>query len=417
MISEILLITHDLDCADLIRDALSAPSVTLHHVTTAQSAIKALKTKQLSLAILDLQPTQMALFQEIKRLCPDLPLLLISEDSIAEALSKPLRPDLVKLHVMRLMRNPSSLEIIAASPSMTKVMEDVQKIAKTDASVFICGESGTGKEIIAKAVHTYSNRKTAPFIRVNCAALPETLIESELFGHEKGAFTGAHARRLGRFELADKGTLLLDEVTEIPLSLQSKLLRAIQEQEFERIGSMRSIKVDTRIIATSNRNMKEAIRDKIFREDLYYRLNVLPIHVAPLRERVEDILPLAEHFLGKAAAKNSRKTLSQCAKNKLLKYQWPGNIRELGNIIEHAVIMSAGSEIDSTDIHLEIQEPPEPIQLLTELHDQMTLKEMERWLIKQTLKHHNGNRTRTAKALGISIRTLRNKINTYPELL
>ena len=416
MISEILLISHDMASVEVVSRALAGQSLTLHHIQSAESAIKAIKTKQLALVVLDLNPNQMALFQEIKRLAPELPLLLISEDSIADALTKPLKEDLVKLHVLRLMLKPSTLEIIAASPSMCKVIKDVRKIAKTDASVFICGESGTGKEIIAKAIHTYSNRKTAPFIRVNCAALPESLIESELFGHEKGSFTGAHARRLGRFELADKGTLLLDEVTEIPLSLQSKLLRAIQEQEFERIGSMRSIQIDTRIIATSNRNMKEAIRDKVFREDLYYRLNVLPIYVAPLRERPEDILPLAEHFLEKAAAKNSRKSLTEGAKTKLLKYKWPGNIRELGNVIEHAVIMSASEEINGSDIQLEIQEHQAPVQLLTELQERMTLKEMERWLIKETLKQHNGNRTRTAKALGISIRTLRNKINTYPEL-
>lgn len=416
MINEILLISHDNASLEMIRTALADQSITLHHVKSAQSAINTLKTKQLSLIILDLNPTQMSLFQEIKRLSPQVPLMLISEEPIADSLTKPLQKDHIKMHVMRKLRNPSTLEIIAASPSMSKVMKDVQKIAKTDASVFICGESGTGKEIIAKAIHTYSNRKTAPFIRVNCAALPETLIESELFGHEKGSFTGAHARRLGRFELADKGTLLLDEVTEIPLSLQSKLLRAIQEREFERIGSMRSITVDTRIIATSNRNMKEAIRDKIFREDLYYRLNVLPIYVAPLRDRPEDILPLAEHFLEKTAVKNSRKSLTESAKNKLLKYKWPGNIRELGNVIEHAVIMSSGTEIEASDIQLEIHQHQAPIQILTELQEQMTLKEMERWLIKQTLKQHNGNRTQTAKALGISIRTLRNKINAYPEL-
>ncbi|MBU6446801.1 MAG: sigma-54 dependent transcriptional regulator, partial [Verrucomicrobia bacterium] len=233
-------------------------------------------------------------------------------------------------------RDGAKSNLIAESPSMKRILQDLDKIAKAHASVFITGESGTGKEVIAAAIHEKSSRSTYPFIKVNCAAIPETLLESEFFGHEKGSFTGAHTRKTGRFELADRGTLLLDEVTEIPLSLQPKLLRAIQEQEFERVGGTRPIKVNLRFLATSNRNMQEAIESKIFREDLYYRLNVVPIQIPPLRERREDIAPLAKYFLEKFCRENHKplKHLGEDALKKLLDYSWPGNVRELANIIE-----------------------------------------------------------------------------------
>ncbi|MCP5492582.1 MAG: sigma-54-dependent Fis family transcriptional regulator [Chlamydiales bacterium] len=365
----------------------------------------------------------MALYQEMQRLSFSTPIiLLVSKQQVPQGphIQKPVDiQDLIEL--IECTTSAASNEaphIVSKSPQMKAILKDVKKLAKSNASVFISGESGTGKEMIAKAIHHYSKRKTAPFIRVNCAALPETLIESELFGHEKGSFTGAHVRRLGRFELADNGSLLLDEVTEIPLSLQSKLLRAIQEQEFERIGGMKSIKVDVRLIATSNRDMQVAISDKIFREDLYYRLNVLPIHLPPLRDRKEDILPLTEQFLQRAASSNHThlKTLSEAAKDKILSYPWPGNIRELSNAIEHAVIMSSSDIISADDIALKIKCETPPVQLLNEMQKHMTLLEMEKRLIQQTLRAHNGNRTRTAKVLGISIRTLRNKLKAYPEL-
>ncbi|MFZ0564767.1 MAG: sigma-54 dependent transcriptional regulator, partial [Chlamydiales bacterium] len=222
-------------------------------------------------------------------------------------------------------------------------------------SVLIDGESGTGKEVIAGAIHAHSLRANRPFIRVNCAAIPDTLIESEFFGHEKGAFTGASSKHVGRFELADKGTLLLDEVTEIPITLQPKLLRVIQEQEFERVGGTKPVSVDVRLIATSNRNLKEAISEKIFREDLYYRLNVVPIHLPPLRERREEILPLVHHFLHKFCCKNKQKikTLTPAAQKKLLEYHWPGNIRELANVIERVVVLDRDPIIDVSHFQLE----------------------------------------------------------------
>lgn len=245
-------------------------------------------------------------------------------------------------------------EIISHSDAMKKILTEVQQIAKSNASVFLSGESGTGKEVIAHAIHYQSLRKDKPFIRVNCASVPETLIESEFFGHEKGAFTGATMRRLGRFELAHTGSLLLDEISEIPLNLQAKLLRVIQEQEFERVGGTKSIQVDVRLISTSNRNLQEAIANKEFREDLYYRLNVIPIHLPALRERAEDILPLASYFLERFCLENRRKDkhFSDAAKNQLLAYRWPGNVRELVNVMERMVVMDYGPEITPEHLRL-----------------------------------------------------------------
>lgn len=242
----------------------------------------------------------------------------------------------------------SSTKFIAESPLMKKVLGEAIQIAKSQASVLIHGESGTGKEVVAGFIHAHSLRATNPYIRVNCAAIPDTLIESEFFGHEKGAFTGANNKRAGRFELADKGTLLLDEVTEIPIGLQPKLLRVLQEQEFERVGGSKPLSVDVRVISTSNRNLKSAIQEKILREDLYYRLNVIPIHLPPLRERTEDILPLARYFLERFCIENRKalKHLSKGAEKKLLAHSWPGNIRELTNALERVVVLDFSKTID-----------------------------------------------------------------------
>jgi len=254
----------------------------------------------------------------------------------------------------QVVSNPNMRPVIAESPAMKQILQDVQQVAKSNANVFINGETGTGKEVIAHLIHYNSPRVNQPFIKVNCAAVPESLVESEFFGHEKGAFTGAANKRLGRFELADKGSLLLDEITEIPLALQAKLLRVTQEQEFERIGGSKAIKVNVRLISTSNRDIREAIANKVLREDLYYRLNVVPINLPPLRERQEDILPLAESFIERTCLGNhlERKALSSDAKKKLLFYRWPGNVRELANIIERAIVMDRGKVIQGDHLYL-----------------------------------------------------------------
>lgn len=308
--------------------------------------------------------------------------------------------------------------LIAESVWMKQILSDVNKIAKSSASVFISGESGTGKEVIAHAIHAQSQRTAHPFIKVNCAAIPPPLLESEFFGHEKGAFTGAINKKPGRFELADKGTLLLDEISEIPLELQAKLLRAVQEMEFERVGGVTPVHVDVRLISTSNRSMKEAVEQKIFREDLYYRLNVVPIHLPPLRERKEDILPLAEFFLKNLCKENQKpiKILSSNAKQKLLAHNWPGNIRELANVIERSIVMNTVDFLEAHQIYLELFCPIKeaPISLS---NPGITLAEMEKRLILETLARENNNRTKTAKTLGISIRTLRNKLHAYRKMV
>ena len=305
------------------------------------------------------------------------------------------------------------------SPSMKRILQDLEKIGRSQASVFITGESGTGKEVIAGAIHQLSSRSQHPFIKVNCAAIPETLVESEFFGHERGAFTGAHVRKTGRFELADRGTLLLDEVTEIPLALQPKLLRAIQEQEFERVGGVKPVKVNLRFLATSNRNMQEAIDTKIFRSDLFYRLNVIPIHIPPLRERREDIFPLANHFLNRFCIENHKalKKFTDRAIEKLQNYPWPGNVRELANIVERTVVLDFETEIDADHLYLDSTLSPQPQkgqpQAAKALSVGISLHEMEKRLILETLQAHHQNRTKTAAILGISTRTLRNKLHEY----
>lgn len=296
-------------------------------------------------------------------------------------------------------------QIIHESPIMQKIFKEVQRIAKSTASVFISGESGTGKEVIAHLIHRESHRALQRFVRVNCAAIPSSLLESEFFGHEKGSFTGAIQKRIGRFELAHKGTLLLDEVSEIALELQPKLLRAVQEMEFERVGGTQPITVDVRLIATSNRVMQEVLEKKLFREDLYYRLNVIPIHLPPLRERKEDILPLAEYFLQRActASSQANKMLTVDAKEKLLDYHWPGNIRELANIMERIAVMQPAEVIAAEAVPIDLKCASPALQ---------TLRELQRKWILDTLKATQNNRTRAAEILGISVRTLRNKLKS-----
>jgi two-component system, response regulator FlrC len=300
-------------------------------------------------------------------------------------------------------------------------------VAGSDASVLITGESGTGKEVLARFVHTRSNRAKKPFICVNCAAIPENLLESELFGHEKGAFTGAIARRIGKFEEATGGTLLLDEISEVEVRLQAKLLRAIQERVIDRVGGMRPVPVDIRIIATSNRNLAEAAREGKFREDLLFRLNVVNLKLPPLRERPADVQELAQFFAKKYADANGVpvRPFSADARKALSLHRWPGNVRELENTIHRAVLLSSGTEIgidgiltpDGARLDQARSGPAAHAALAAELVTRSlvgrTVADVERDLILETLKHCLGNRTHAANILGISIRTLRNKLNEY----
>lgn len=301
--------------------------------------------------------------------------------------------------------------ILTLDPNMRKVLKVAENIAHSKASVLITGESGTGKELLARYVHSKSPRATKRIVAINCAAVPEGLLESELFGHEKGAFTGAHQSKPGKFELAHQSTLLLDEMGELPLLLQSKLLRALQEGEIERVGGREPIKVDVRIIATTNKDLKKLVQEGLFREDLYYRLNVIPVHIPPLRARPKDLILLAKHFVEVACINNGiqAKELSQEAVNHLLMSQWPGNIRELQNVIERTVLLSQNSIINENDLNIQIENKNMDVPFTPG----MTLGDAEKFLILKTLEFTSQNRTQAAKILGISIRTLRNKLSEY----
>jgi DNA-binding NtrC family response regulator len=321
--------------------------------------------------------------------------------------------------------------MVVRDPSMQAVINLADQIAASEASILITGESGVGKEVIARYVHQKSRRSQKPFISVNCAAIPENLLESELFGHEKGAFTGALARRIGKFEEANGGTLLLDEISEMDARLQAKLLRAIQEREIDRVGGAKPVKVDIRILATSNRDLVQAVKDGTFREDLLYRLNVVNLRLPALRERPGDVIALAEFFIRKYAAANgvAEKPLSAEARRRLIAHRWPGNVRELENAMHRAILLSVGPEIDEHAIRLPDGQPLSPADPMMRAAQAasiaaetasrgfvgQTVAEMEQQLILETLEHCFGNRTHAANILGISIRTLRNKLKEYSE--
>ena len=299
-------------------------------------------------------------------------------------------------------------EIIGQSPSFVKVLGQVEQVASSDATVLILGETGTGKELIARAVHDFSGREERPLVKVNCAALPLNLVESELFGHEKGAFTGALSRKIGRFELADGGTIFLDEIGDLALELQGKLLRVLQEGEFERIGSLKTMTVDVRIIAATNRELEKQVKNGVFREDLFYRLNVLPIRLPPLRDRQEDIPLLIKHFVGKYSIKTGKTihAVSQAVMIALQSYHWPGNVRELENIIERAIVLNRGERLELGDWFLGESAASDPFQAAT-------LEENERWHILNALKLTGwkvSGEKGAAKILNVNPKTLESRM-------
>ena len=384
---------------------------------------------------------------EIKAYNPAIPVIIMTAYSSVETavealkkgaydyLTKPLDFDELRLTMERAMDHShlkeenrllretlgirfDRLNIIGRSQSMVRLLETVGQVAPSEATVLITGESGTGKDLIAGAVHFNSPRKERPFVKMNCAAVTETLLESELFGHEKGAFTGAHRQKEGRFLQADKGSLFLDEVSEMSLSMQVKLLRVLQDKEITRVGGEEVIKVDVRLIAATNKDLIRAIEAEEFREDLYYRLNVVTIHVPPLRERQEDIPLLAQHFLNQFAQTNKKsiKGITPQAMDRLLKYDWPGNVRELMNAIERAVVLSRSAYLDEQELP-----PGVATEALEEQVDRSTkaipadvpLDEVEKDTILKTLKSARGNKSETARRLGITRRTLHKKLKKY----
>ncbi|HEY9013116.1 MAG TPA: sigma-54 dependent transcriptional regulator [Devosia sp.] len=343
----------------------------------------------------------------------------------------PLPPDAELIAAVIAAVARESSEFLYRDPAMARVVQLADQIAPSEASVLITGESGTGKEVMAKYIHARSKRANRPFISINCAAIPENLLESELFGHEKGAFTGAIARRIGKFEEASGGTLLLDEISEMDVRLQAKLLRALQERLIDRVGGSKPVPVDIRVLATSNRNLADAVREGSFREDLLFRLNVVNLKIPPLRDRPGDIAALAEHFVEKYAKANGlgRRVLSLDARDALLKAPWPGNVRELENTLHRAVLLSGGEVIGAEAILMpdgtglaEVASKATLAGQVAQAAEAMsrtlvgrTVADVERDLILDTLDHVLGNRTHAANILGISIRTLRNKLNQYAD--
>ena len=334
----------------------------------------------------------------------------------------PLPPDAELIGAVLAAATRENHALIYGDKKTEAVLKMAKQVAPSEANILLTGESGTGKEIFSRFVHDNSKRANKKFVAVNCAAIPETLLESELFGYEKGAFTGAVARRIGKFEEASDGTLLLDEISEMDIKIQAKLLRAIQEKEIDRIGGKSPIKVNTRIIATSNRNLDEAVKNGTFRQDLYYRLNVVNINIPPLRDRMDDVMVLTKHFVKKYSELNDipLKPVSKEAEAKLMNYRWPGNVRELENTIHRAVLLSTGDEISADavildDISAVVNPAPEGEVMSGGEFVGNTLVNMERNLIIDTLKHTMGNRTIAANILGISIRTLRNKLKQYQD--
>jgi DNA-binding NtrC family response regulator len=377
------------------------------------------------------------LLKKIKEVNESLPVIFISAQAgVTEAVEamklgaydfimKPLTVEMIEIISSQLSDRTIVLDtdkpeakstIITEDAKMNRLLQEAREIAHSQAAIFIQGESGTGKELFARYIHNYSNRRGRPFVAINCSALPETLLESELFGHEKGSFTGAITRKKGKFELANHSTMLLDEISEMNIQLQSKLLRVLQEREIDRIGGTAPIPVDVRIIATTNTDIEKQIRDGKFREDLYYRLNVIPFRLPPLKDRRDDIPLLARHFAEKYNRLDKRnvKGLTEAAIELLMQMPWKGNVRELENVMERAVLMCKRDFIDEKDLGTQEKMGTAETTQLTFVPT-VSLREMEKKVIFHALDQTNGNRTRAADILGISVRTLRNKLNEYRE--
>jgi DNA-binding NtrC family response regulator len=416
------------------------------------SALSKLESEKYSMVITDMKMpkvTGMDLLREIKKISPDTKVILVTAygtvDCAVEAMKEGASDFLLKPFsfesLLQIVKGgfassdkPSALlrsstmqtnknigdevkEIVTKDKIFLRILNMAVEIAKSDSTVLVYGESGTGKELIAQLIHENSNRKSKPFVAINCAAIPDNLLESELFGHEKGSFTGAAFRKYGKFELAQGGTLLLDEIGEMTMTLQAKLLRVLQEFEIDRVGGKEPVPIDVRVISTTNVDIKQAISDKKFREDLYYRLNVIPIRVPPLRDRKGDVEVLTEHFIKKMSSKNNKniKGITKEALDILINRKWYGNVRELQNMIERAVLLCRKDNIRKEDFILEeIVEKSMSNNSEVNLSPK-TIDEMEKKLIEKTLNDKGGNRTHAAKSLGISIRTLRNKLNEYKD--
>lgn len=444
---QILVVEDDTDLREAIIDTLEIQGFRTLQAADGNEALGLLQKESIALVISDVNMPQMDGYQLLRHIAvhwPSVPVLIMTAyGSISNAveavrngavdyLEKPFEIQTLLQTVNRYLPSQKAIDSsrpVAVDPETQRVFALAERVAQTDSTALIMGESGTGKEVLARFIHEHSNRSDQPFIAINCAAIPENMLEATLFGHEKGAFTGAHQSHAGKFELANGGTLLLDEISEMEMNLQAKLLRVLQEREVERIGGKKTIPLDVRILATTNRNLAASVANGEFREDLYYRLNVFPLVWKPLRDRPADIVPLAERILlDKQPDVEQRRTLDDSAKDKLLQHNWPGNIRELDNVVQRALILANDLRITARDIlildheslslaHANIQElaPDNNLAALSDeepaptlLGDDLRRREFE--VILDTLRSEKGSKKNTAQRLGISPRTLRYKL-------
>ena len=458
-IHRILIVDDDALSREFLTEAVRSLGREAESVASASEAIDRLRQSSFDLVLSDLRmpgTDGIELVRQISDEFTGLPSVLVTAhgtvDSAVEAmrhgavdfLIKPCTPESIQIVIDRIDRSlrlqqenaylraevtgtATGASILAESESMKETLESAKRIAGSKGTVLITGESGTGKERVAHFIHQNSPRREGPFIRVNCAALSEQLLESELFGHERGAFTGAHKMRPGRFELADGGTLLLDEIGEISPNLQAKLLRVLEEEEFERVGGTHTLRVDVRVVASTNRSLPDEVAEGKFREDLYYRLHVLPIHLAPLRERRADIVPLSYHFASLYATQNGLKSpeFTHSARQRLESWTWPGNVRELENVVQRAVVLQGGRRIDSD--HLQFgpaaHTPPTAVSAETGEEVDITaylanrpIADIEREAILATLDATGGNKSEAARRLGVTARTLSNKMKLWRQM-
>ena len=451
----VLVVDDDSAHRTMLRTLIGGWGYAVTEADDGSTAVEKIKETAFDLVLMDVRMVKVSgleALETIKALNPAIPVIIMTAYSSVETavkalkqgahdyLTKPLDFDKLRLTIERAMEHTrlkeenrllrqtlgqqfNSQNIIGKSPAMLNLLETVSQVAPSEATVLISGESGTGKELIAGAIHFNSLRKDGPFVKINCAAITETLLESELFGHEKGAFTGADRRKEGRFSQAHGGTLLLDEVSEMSLMMQVKLLRALQEREFNRVGGEATIQVDVRVIAATNKDLMEQINDGAFREDLYYRLNVVELEVPPLSHRKEDIPLLAQHFLETFVAKNRKeiKGFTPKAMDNLIRYDWPGNVRELMNAVERGVVLARTDYLDVSDFSfmqnsmLQTDQDSANSAALSEKGD-VPLEEIEKAAILNTLQAAGGNKSEAARRLGITRKTLHKKLKAYGEM-
>ena len=448
-VAPILIVDDEPEMRSALSHSIHRCGFDVESAASGPEAVIKLKKNTYSLVVTDVRMPEMSgmeLLEKIRKLAPQIPVIMITaygtinnaveamQEGASDYILKPFSFETLEAAVKKAIGSAGKpgnsstgtaavggpvtpKAIMTQDPDLMQLLSLAQNVASSQATVLIQGQSGTGKELLAGFIHCHSRQKEGPYVAVNCAALPENLAESELFGHEKGAFTGAVNRKIGKFELAKKGTIVLDEISEMPLTLQAKLLRVLQEREIDRVGGNRPIAVDARVIAISNVDLKKAVSSGTFREDLYFRINVIPLTMPPLQDRKEDIPLLADFFLEKYSKLNRRKTprISKAAMDLLRQHTWKGNVRELENTIERALLIGNSETIIPEHLFLGKFENEGKAPAGADLSVGTTVREMEKKLIVKTLQEVNENRTRAAELLGISIRTLRNKLREYKD--